>query len=404
MFEISLFNRIFATLMYLVFLSPSVVLTFCIGGGRNRNNRVVLAITSAIIVILPCLLAGLRAENVGTDVFWYAKKVYLMAADSSSLKGFLLMKSKFEIGYRFISYVSSHFFRSFNTMLFVTQLLIIVPVYITALKLNYYIPAWCTMTCYYSLFYIESFNIMRQGIAVSFILLSFVELHDKKWGKALICVLIAELFHSSAIIGFALVLFVEFFGLIKSRIIRYILVILVVVGIPMILGYWIPILQLLSRIGMVSSRYASVYVKELQNDESNLTALYLTNYIKLFFRWGGLIIVFLVKNTIGKESIIAKDKSLEYSLFFATVISILIYTSVFILLHSSYGYRISMYLEMLMALWIASLTPVNKRHCLNSIPIGETVMFLCCFLCFFVIYIWKGGHGTLPFMFQIYDY
>lgn len=61
---------------------------------------------------------------------------------------------------------------------------------------------YCLSVCLYLIltFYFKSYNILRQMVAVSFILWAFIRFEDKKYIKAIILFVIAYLFHKSTIL------------------------------------------------------------------------------------------------------------------------------------------------------------------------------------------------------------
>lgn len=388
-------EMLFAFLVYLAAIVPATLL---VGRAetlysKKRTGRFFLLM--ALAVLLPCLIAAFRGETVGTDVLIYARPAYLRAAAAKSFPALIRMKTRYEPGYLAISYLASHVLHSFNAMLFLTHFMILTPIYIGAHQLKGRVPAWSVVLCYLAFFYVMTFNIMRQGIASAFIFLMFVELQNKKLFRAILCAVLSILFHSSAPIGIALVLFVLWFRNLKSTQTRVALLLVVTLLVPLLMSRWTQILTALVNIGIIKSRYL-YYIRKM-GGSSFLTEISFGNYLELLFRWLGVLVpVFFYKKAASE------DGSFRSTALIGTLLATMIYTSVFFALHSSYGYRVSFYLEPLFAVWMSTLA--KDRITVERFPAKTGVMLISAFVCLFVCYAWRGFHGTMPFFFQIYHF
>ena len=172
---------------------------------------------SIVAVLIPCLLAGMRADSIGTDVAVYAKPLFDVAHSSSSFGEFYgsgLIQywpradvSEFEIGYLALVWVSSRLFDSVQGLLFLTQLLVIVPIYWTLSRRGNKETLATGMCLFLFLYFNQSLNMMRQWIAMAFVFMGILGLY-KKNGKAkdhiagIAPILIGVSFHTSAVLGF----------------------------------------------------------------------------------------------------------------------------------------------------------------------------------------------------------
>ena len=109
-----------------------------------------------------------------------------------------------DIGYIFLNYIVSRFTSNFNVYLFIHQLIcngiIVTVLYKCKNKISFAI----SLLCYLCIFYGRTFNILRQALALSIVFYAINNLIDNKEKKFIICVLIATLFHFTAI--FALII------------------------------------------------------------------------------------------------------------------------------------------------------------------------------------------------------
>ena len=185
---------------------------------KTKSKRKFILL-SLLALIIPCLFAAFRGEKVGTDVLQYAKPYYLGALNSSGLQSFLIQGSA-ETGYEVFMFFITKIFKNFTAILFFTEALIIGPIYIVAIKNRKNCPMWVTVLVYYMIFYIASFNFMRQSIAAALLLLAYFELVEKKWIKFIILISLAQSFHNTAFIGIAIILFGVWFYKIQSKQLR----------------------------------------------------------------------------------------------------------------------------------------------------------------------------------------
>ncbi len=152
-----------------------------------RNNN---AILWASILVLS-IIAGLRADTVGTDTFTYRE---IFDGISSGIRlgiepgWFLLNKA--------ISWVGG----GYQFLLWVVSILTLFPVSLVIIKES---PnKQFSLFAYYSLyFYLNSFNGMRQFMAISIILLAYTILIKGKYWRFILLVLLASMFHFSALIA-----------------------------------------------------------------------------------------------------------------------------------------------------------------------------------------------------------
>lgn len=166
---------------------------------------------SAVALLIPCLIAGLRAQDVGTDVMVYVKNLTKSAIVSDDLGEFFrcywyqgwrnLYAVNYDIGFSLVVYWVAKLTHSLAAVLFVIQALMVVPIYIVLAKNRSKLPVWIGMAVYLLLFFNSTLNMMRQWVAMAFLLLAFQMLLEKKgyWTAAL--TVVACLFHSTAVVA-----------------------------------------------------------------------------------------------------------------------------------------------------------------------------------------------------------
>lgn len=155
---------------------------------------------TAIGLSVPCLLAAFRADNVGMDVVGYILPNYNMARSASINLTYFLKHSinNLEPLFAIVLYFCAKI-NSLKLFLFTIQLLVVLPLYIVLFKFkDVSLPSF-GMIVYYFLLYNFSLSGTKQAIAISFVLLGWSNIKDKKYITTLILFLIAFLFHRSSI-------------------------------------------------------------------------------------------------------------------------------------------------------------------------------------------------------------
>ena len=142
--------------------------------------------------VILSLIEGLRAFHVGTDT-----SAYVRMFESQAF-------ANYEIGYKWISIVIHSISTNASVYLLIlaalTNGLIIWSIW--KMSNNPNVSLFAYISLYY---YFNSFNAVRQYIAVGFVLVAFVTLREKKYIKSGIAYLLAVSFHNTAVVGLLLI-------------------------------------------------------------------------------------------------------------------------------------------------------------------------------------------------------
>lgn len=152
-----------------------------------KVKKKLVLITSLLALFV---LMAYRAVSVGTDTVNYQTQFDLVSNGTRLFVEpfwYLINKGVVLLG------------GSFEHVLIVSSLLTLLPVYFVVYKKSVYplLSIFLYLTLYY---YFYSFNIIRQGIALSWGLLAIASLIDNKKRLFILFVLVASLFHYSALI------------------------------------------------------------------------------------------------------------------------------------------------------------------------------------------------------------
>lgn len=345
-----------------------------------------------VVVLLPCLLAGLRASSIGTDVQSYSEPLFEIARRSGDFSTFYNTEwlrtstwrytsaADFEIGYVILVWLSSKLFPTVQGLLFLTQAFTAVPIYWTLLRCKSDNALLLGATVYLFLYYNQSLNLMRQWVAVAFVLLAVVGLYNSSRGlkglsRCVVAVLIGTLFHISALFGL-IVLAIRFY--LESnveRLSRRTAIVCIAAALAFVcLG---PIASVLSSLGF--GRYVAGYL----GDQS---VHFMPNQIVM--RLPMLIAaIWAMKQGAGKKPLLAL-------LFCTSFIAILLsqLTSL-----SDQSGRIGLYFDVFNIVLPFSLLGMFERRDARNTLIGLT-LFIYCFIYWIYFYSISGSGETVPYI------
>lgn len=167
---------------------------------EQRLRPVALA-AYVVVILLFCHFAGARDIRVGTDTAGYGYQSYLVASNSSLDYFFFSSQySSWAPLYKVVIWFTCDRLGSMYWCLAVIQLLTIVPTLLACRSATKdYLPL--AVFCYALLFYPMSFNMMRQMIAMAFVLFSYRYVEDRRAVPFACTIAIAVGFHASAVLG-----------------------------------------------------------------------------------------------------------------------------------------------------------------------------------------------------------
>jgi hypothetical protein len=158
----------------------------------KKQNKIVVGFCSFGIFIIQAM----RSNIVGIDLSSYLP-AYKIAGDINVLEGEKIFN--FEIGYIIYSQVFSKLKFSFQWYLAIVSLTIIIPIAFTWIR-NSKIPG-LSIFIYITLgFFTFSFSGLRQAIAIAITFFSFRYIQERNIVKFIICIGLASIFHTTAII------------------------------------------------------------------------------------------------------------------------------------------------------------------------------------------------------------
>ena len=161
---------------------------------KSKNNQRIKKLFISIAILQLFIILALRKSTVGVDISGYIRQFYYISY--STFNDILLLRH--EIGYKllvkFISFITN------NEQIFLAIIggLSIMP--IGRFIYKYSKMPFLSFALYISFnFYAFIFSGLRQAIAISIICISYDYIREQKLFKFLVTVILAALFHKSAI-------------------------------------------------------------------------------------------------------------------------------------------------------------------------------------------------------------
>lgn len=206
-------------LYFIVSMIVCIVTTLSI-----KFNRKELRFISVILaLIIPSIISGIR-YNVGTDYGTY-EQAFRAIAENNSIRKYV----DFEIGYIWINKVISFLGGNFSFLTFIMTLLTMYFIYMSLINEKDNIFIGFSMFIYMFMYYLTSFNLIRQSLAISIGLYALTCLNAKKKYKFIFYTLLASLFHKSALILLGVFIIKYVFENRKAKFIQIIIFIILIV-------------------------------------------------------------------------------------------------------------------------------------------------------------------------------
>lgn len=261
---------------YILIFSLSSFFMYLSGVEKINNKYKWSRYTCMILSVLTIsIFAGVRSDTVGTDMQLYGNNVFF---DSAKYSDFLTYYKnthgwfKVEPIYMFLNFVSSRIVKSPAFFYFLLSLIINTCVYASIFKFKEKLNTTYAWISYLFIYYGYTFNLLRQSLAIGFILLAFAFLYEKKYKWTGLFTLIAWGSHFSSI-PMSILILCLYFGLKKIRNKMKALVILIVLLIILVITIN-PIVGFLIKSNLLSDKYA----------------MYLTNFLGLGFSFKSLLL------------------------------------------------------------------------------------------------------------------
>lgn len=204
----------YVILLLLVFIITTVICYIKDKNFIKENSKYLF-----IIIGILTLFLLLRSTKVGIDTKNY-ENIFNYCREKNIIE--LLTYERHEIGYKYYTKFIS-LFTNYHLFLCITSVITMIGIYffIKENSKNYFLSLLLFITFNFYGYY---FGILRQSIAISILLCGYKYVFEKKIWKFLSFVLLATLFHKTAII-FIILYFIKYIHIDKRKVIIWIVII-----------------------------------------------------------------------------------------------------------------------------------------------------------------------------------
>ncbi len=171
----------------------------------RSKDKGVIVLCSVLCILIPCILGGLRDHGIGTDTIIYGYSDCMAALRAKDFLSFLATTRQ-EIGYCTVCYAIMKTLGHQNWCYFAYQLITISCVYIGFYRHKEKISLPFVMLIWFFIYYNVTYNLMRQFIAASIVLMGFNYIESRHYTKFMLYVFVAFLFHKSALLALPLLM------------------------------------------------------------------------------------------------------------------------------------------------------------------------------------------------------
>lgn len=355
----------------------------------SEKNKIFSKIFEIIGILIPCLLAALRDYTIGTDVEIYVHPLFIAAGRSTSFTNYYIsMTGVTDFLYLLVTYICSRISQDIGVLFFILELLVILPIYI-ALKKRFK-NSNCVilgLLLLFLFFYNQSYNMVRQSIAISFITLGLLHLDHNENKRFFLCLIIAQLFHNTALIFILVFILYKFISSkkINPKIKLLIEIIIIIAGVTSI--FILPkIIDIVGKIGFINIIKSEVYLTKYIR--TNVDVSFIHTAIYLFV----IIIVFMYKKRIKNYELNA-----TYYLF-ASAISIVVLQLGAVV---SYAERIGYYVFYPILITIVPYIIYKEKERITKKDFYILVFVVSVFALYWFVWIYLLNYNaTVPYIFR----
>ena len=181
----------------------SIIIILSIISQKINNNKICLFLLILSAVSLS-VFGGMRSYNTGTDISVYGKNYYEKAVNANDFFEYAFdeninTRGIKDYGYLLTNYCVSRFSESPTALFIVLQLLTNIPIFYLLYRRRKELSVPFALLIYLCVWYGSTFNMLRQSVALSFLILGFDYYLSGNKKKYIMLAILAFLFHSTVI-------------------------------------------------------------------------------------------------------------------------------------------------------------------------------------------------------------
>lgn len=165
---------------------------------KSKKMKFINFFLLGLSLFVVCYIAAVRDITVGTDVKGYLSRLAYLVANTSGFMNYMHYADS-ELFFSILVYIG-YITKNINILFFVVELAVALPIYIYSYLERKNTPFTVNIFIFLVTMYCQSLSMMRQSIAISICILSYYFIDKNKIKTAVSLLIIAVLFHKSAII------------------------------------------------------------------------------------------------------------------------------------------------------------------------------------------------------------
>lgn len=162
------------------------------------RNKVSFSICFLVFILFPSIIEGCRNPNIGSDMLGYGSAFFYNAAQYNNVYNLLADLDSKEYAYHIMCYICAKI-GTINLYMFVAALIKMIMLALTCIYFRKKTIVWMAVLGYMLFFYWYGFSLMRQSLAMCISMYSLTYLLDRKYLQFAILLVVAYLFHNSAV-------------------------------------------------------------------------------------------------------------------------------------------------------------------------------------------------------------
>ena len=351
---------------------------------RSGREKFLGFVFLALAVLLPSIVAGCRDFTIGTDTNYYVRRLFVTALSTQDVGQFFSGQiDQYEPGYLLLTFASARVSDDMHLLLFAVETIMLSTMMVAIVKASNGNGLGAAFGAYLILHYNESFNLVRQSLAVAFVMLAVAYLLRKQYVRYALSIFVAISFHSSGIIGLVFLIIQLFVGrsdtlqqrqnLLSTKVSSLCInAALLITPIAFSIAFQ-PIMELLISWGIVSEKYE----------------IYLTDYST------GITPLLLAVYAISFLMLYLKRKEFDHGRFL--VISYAYGVILFLLTGiSQHLWRLGTFFNATISLSLAQFQSKARWEAYRTWAAKFVVVGLSLFMWYMQIVVW-GNHDTYPY-------
>lgn len=341
-------------------------------------------------LLVPVLLASMRATSVGADVTFYVVPFFDRALSSNTFSGYMELLGGYtnDIGYCLLNYIISKFTQEIGWLFFFSELIIIFATFAGCWQLRGKAYPWLSMLFFYFLFYNITLSTVRQSCALAISFYAFAYLLRMQFRKdsiikSMMYIMVASTFHTTAIFELGIIFFSYCIFKNKITVIKFTL------------------------IAFIGCLFAKLFASRFLSIAGNLIGLITSKYTDEFFlntsaagASGYISIIMMSVIVVILQLLYIKNERHEYSKKIDRIflgLNLLYVFAMIFLSNFAFIPRIMYYIQFSWCVSFAQCVKIVKNNRFNSTAV-IIILFLVTFIFWEFFFILGNVHETYPYI------